>query len=208
VKEKRSVLVAALAFLQRAFSRSMGLYRPPRFGEETEGRARQFHRQLQENASSLSFRLALEYLRQEEDLLSEEAALGPEALGLQRNLLELADRSEIADQLVTRMLTLPPVVKLFTALLSQAIKEDAAAIQIEFDTSQELIPVRMRQHDTWVDTVRIPIELARPLRGVIARIDGIGYDKLASRVGNTTPLPTKVKISWPNEHTVELIVES
>jgi hypothetical protein len=106
------------------------------------------------------------------------------------------------------MLTLPPVVNLVTVLLSQAIKQNATAIQFAFAANQEQMPVPLKKQGTWTDAAQIPAELARPLRGVIARFQGLGYNALSPRLKSHPPMPTKVTILWPNENLLEIHVES
>ncbi len=70
------------------------------FGVEIEERAKQYLLVLNQDEKSLDFRIALENLRFESELLWEESALAPEGLELLRKLTELAERYEIVDGLV------------------------------------------------------------------------------------------------------------
>lgn len=205
--QKSSIPVAIAAFVQRAFGRSFGTYKDPEFGVGIEKRARRCLLLLNKDEKSLTFRIALENLRREFDLLMEESALVPEGLELQRKVVELAARYEIADLLVQEMLTQPPVVKLFTAILAEAQKAGAAEVQIDFRTNRDTFPVLQKTEGNWTEMMRVPGSLEEPLRGVIARVEGIGFAVLAPRLEQKHPLPTDLRFSWIDRQRLEITLD-
>lgn len=120
----------------------------------------------------------------------------PEGLELQRKVVELAGRYEIADVLVRDMLTKPPVVKLFTAVLADAVKAGGTQIKFEFLPGQEIVAVSMKVALGWSEMMTIPVTLEQPLRGVIARVEGIGHEVLRSRLELKSPGPTRLEFRW------------
>lgn len=202
---KRSLLVALAAFVARAFARSYGSAKPLRFGVDIKERARRYLSKLNTSEESLTFKIALENLRRECDLLMEEAALVPEGLELQRKVVALADRYEIAQELLREALNEPPVVKLFHAILAQAREAGSNQVQIDFEANP--IAVLTRAEGSWKEPMRIPSTLEEPLRGVIARVEGIGFGALARHIEGGAKLPREVTLKWIAPNRLEVVCE-
>ncbi len=204
--QKRSIPIAIVAFLARAFGRSFGIYKDPQFGKGIEKRAKDYVVFLSKDEKSFLFRIALENLRRESDLLSEEVALVPEGLELHRRVVELANRYEVADRLATEMLTEPPLVKLFNGILAQALQDGANEVHINFNTTRDTFPVMLKVEGTWTEAMRIPACLEAPLRGVIARVEGIGFPVLAPRLSARVPLPQDLAFRWLDRQRLEIVI--
>ncbi len=204
---KRSIPVAIASFLQRAFGRSVGTHSNPEFGVGIEARAKRFLILLNKEEKSLTFRIALENLRREFDLLMEESALVPEGLELQSKVVELADRHEIADLLVREMLTQPPVVKLFNNILAKARKVGAPEVQIDFNAKGDTFPVLLNTGSNWAEMMRVPASLEEPLRGAIARVEAIGFAVLAPRLEQNHLLPTGLRFGWIDRQRLAISID-
>lgn len=192
--QKRSIPIAVVAFLRSALRRAVGMEPSSRYGENIAQRSKQLLDDLSLDEGSLAFKIALEELRREFDLLNEEAALIPEGLELQRKVVELAGRYEIADLLVRDMLTKPPVVRLFSGILVDAAKAGATQIKFEFLPDQEGFSVQMQVGSVWTDMLNLPATLELPLRGIIARVEGLGYDAACPRI--QSPMPQNLEFRW------------
>jgi hypothetical protein len=194
--QQRSTLIAIVAFLERAFWRTLGREQNPQYGEDIVRRSTRFLNLLDRDEKSLAFKIALENLRREWDLLNEEAALVPEGLELQRKAVELAGRYEIADVLVRDMLTQPPIARLFNAILADAVKAGATQVKFDFTPDQVGFSVQMKVGLGWTEMMYLPAILQMPLRGVIARVEDIGYEVLRPRLESKSPMPTALEFSW------------
>lgn len=192
--KKRSIPIAVAAFLKRVLRRTVGMEPSSQYGENIAQRSKQLLDGLSLDEGSLAFKIALEELRREFDLLDEEAALIPEGLELQKKVVELAGRYEIADVLVRDMLTKPPVVRLFSCILVDAAKAGASQIKFDFLPDQEGFSVQLWVGLVWTDMMNLPTVLELPLRGVIARVEGLGYEAACPRF--QTPMPQNLEFRW------------
>jgi hypothetical protein len=204
---KRSIPVAIVAFLQRALARSLGSYRRPVCGVDIQKRAGRYLLDLNRDEKSLTFKIALENLRSESDLLDEESALVPEGLELQRKVVELADRYEIAAELVKEGLTQAPVARLMTAIFTEAQKAGSQHVQIDFNLNRGSFPVLYELAGNWTEMMRIPGNLEEPLRGAIARVEGIGFSVLAPHLELKQPLPADVRFTWIDSHRLDITMD-
>jgi len=205
--EKRSIPVAIVAFLQRAFARSFGIYRSPEFGVDIQKRAGSYLLDLKRDEKSLPFKIALENLRRDSDLLEEESALVPEGLELQRKVVELADRYQIAAELVKEGLTQAPVAKLLLAIFMEARKLGGDKVHIHFNLKRGSFPVLYELAGDWTEMMWIPGNLEEPLRGAIARVEGIGFTVLAPYLEHKHPLPANVKFHWIDSQRLEIFLD-
>ncbi len=205
--EKRSIPVAIIAFLQRAFARSVGIYRSPEYGVDIQKRAGRYLLDLRRDEKSLTFKIALENLRHDSDLLGEESALVPEGLELQRKVVELADRYEIAADFVQETMTQPPVARLLTAIFTEAKKAGSQHVQIDFNLKHGTFPVLYELAGDWTEMMRIPGNLEEPLRGAIARVAGIGFTVLSPHLEHMNPLPTDVRFNWIDSRRLDITID-
>ncbi len=190
--QPRSKFIAALAFLQRLFERAIGAHENRRFGVAIAERSERYLMLLNRDEGHLTFRIALEHLRREYDLFFEESALVPAGLQLQRKLVDLAERYEIADQLVNKMFVEPPIARLFNAVVAEGAKQKASRIRIEFEPNRRGLPVQMLTEQGWSEYMLLPYNLGEAFRGVIARVEGIGYAELYAYMGQPPEMPTYV----------------
>lgn len=205
--EKRSIPVAIVAFLQRAFARSLGIYKNPEFGVDIQKRAGRYLLDLKRDEKGLPFKIALENLRRDSDLLDEESALVLEGLELQRKVVELADRYQIAAELVKEAMTQPPVARLLTAIFTEAQKAGSRHLQIDFNLKRGNFPVLYELAGDWTEMMRIPGNLEEPLRGAIARVPGIGFTVLSPHLEHKHPLPANVRFNWIDSHRLDITID-
>ena len=205
--EKRSKLIAIVAFLQRTVGISFRSFQKSRFGVGIEKRARRCLSLLNTNEKGLTFKIALENLRFEFDLLMEEAALVPDGLELHRKVVELAERHEIADVIVREMFNRPPVVRLFFAILAEARNADASLVQFDLINKLDTFPVFYEVQGNRIEAMRIPSTLEVALRGMFARAEVIGFKVIAAHFEQNLSLPKDIGIKWINPQRLEITID-
>ena len=201
--EKWSKFVAFLSLFLRGQRNTFGIQKYPKPGENIEARASQYLTRLNSDEASLAFKIALEDLRTEYDLLFEEAALAPKGLELHRKVIELANRYEIANDIVRDSFIATPIGLVITVILAEAHAK-ATKIQLDFEGDGQSIIGRIHTKGDWEVNMEIPRALAPPLRGAIARMEAIGFAALGPHMNHDKPLPNDVEFFWLNPECVEI----
>lgn len=80
--------------------------------------------------TSLRFRVALQQLRFDWDLLSAEAALNPDALRLRLRVLDLSADFRAAERLIRPCFDKAPLGRLFSVIVAQADQDGATQIEL------------------------------------------------------------------------------
>lgn len=205
---KRSSFVSLAAFLQRAGLRAVGRYKDPVYGQHFEARSARYLSALSLPIDSLRFKIALENLRREWDLLNEDAALLPKPLELQNKMLDLAKSEEIARNLVDGMLNESPLAKLFGAILSSAREDGASKARIDFPSDGKPVKVWFEVGGAWKDTMNVPSSLAEPLRGVAVRASTASYSRVRPFMNSEKPLPDEVVFEWDGDHSLTMTLST
>lgn len=134
----------------------------------------------------------------------EESALVPAGLNLQRKLVELSARYEIADRLVNKMFVEAPIARVFNAVVAEGAKQQASRIRIGFEPNRRGLPVEKLTEQSWSEYMLLPYNLGEAFRGVIARVEGIGYAELYAYMNQPPEMPTYVSFHWSDQEHLEI----
>jgi hypothetical protein len=182
--------VPVLAFFERAF----GLHPRPTYGENLEQRAQKYLVALSVPSDSLKFRIAVEQLKRESDLLDEESALLADCLALQVKLIQIAQFNAIAHKICEEAFVNAPVCRLLAALIAKANKEGAKRLDVRFKT--DVIQVIFDIDGQAVEAMTIPENLRAPLVGAIKRTEVVGYPVMRSFIYKREDGPNDARFEW------------
>lgn len=192
--------IPALAFLERAF----GLHPRPKYGENLETRAQKYLVALSGPPDNLKFRIALEQLRQEYDLLDEESALLADCLALQVKLMQIASAHSVAYKICEEAYVNAPVCRLLAALLSQANHDGAKRFDIRINA--DVIQVIFDIDGQAVEAMTIPKNLGAPLIGAIKRTEAVGYPAMCKFLYKHEDAPSKVNFEWISSDSCRIVL--
>jgi type II secretory ATPase GspE/PulE/Tfp pilus assembly ATPase PilB-like protein len=182
--------IPVMAFLERAF----GAAPRPKYGENLETRAQKYLVAQSGPPDSLKFRIALEQLRREYDLLDEESALLADCLALQVKLMQIASANSVAHKICEEAYVNAPVCRLLAALLSQANHDGAKRFDIRIKT--DVIQVIFDIDGKAIEAMTIPKNLAAPLMGAIKRTEAVGYPAMCQFLYKHDDAPSEVNFDW------------
>lgn len=192
--------VPVLAFFERAF----GLHPRPTYGENLEQRAQKYLVALSVPSDSLKFRIAVEQLKRESDLLDEESALLADCLALQVKLIQIAQFNAIAHEICSKAYREAPVCRLFAALVVEAAKANASEISMQFDSASIRVSHLVAGEST--ESMVIPKSLRDPLVGVIKRTAAVGYLAMSEFFKKRETDITKVAFDWPSADSCRILL--
>ncbi|MDR3692775.1 MAG: hypothetical protein P4L46_25570 [Fimbriimonas sp.] len=174
---------------------------------DVDARAGRYLKRLETPDNTLRFRLLLETLRLQFDLLDEASALEPLSCKLQARIIELAPQFKTAKQMADRMLTETPIGVLFFGIVCQAYKSGSTCVRFEFPRNvAEAHRAQVLTVDGWVDAVSMPPDVGGPLRGYAARVEAIGYDTVREYITFRGSIPDKIAFHWLDSVTLDLDV--
>lgn len=171
----KSAVASFLGHVQRIVDRT---FHRREFGQNIAARCRRHLARLDRSEQSFAFLVALHHIAQDFELLREEAALTPEGLGLQRKIVALASRFDIA-QAATQKIISAPTSQLSCAIVAQACADGASHVRVDFQSENGAITVFYRNCDAWTEACRVPSNLERPLRGALTRLASMGIEAIA-----------------------------
>lgn len=184
-------MIKSLAFLQRA----TGLQKRYRPFENIQDRARELSQKLDHPRESLAHRVATAQLAYYWDVLSEEAAVQPEALRVQVRLIDSRHTIPAAEKIFREQFSKAPMGRLAGAILAQAFKDGASEIEIDFGSAQGQIQVRFLIHSRWIEAMTVPQSLSTSLRGIFLVIEAATYPKVRPLMPSEMALPEGVTFS-------------
>jgi hypothetical protein len=214
---------AKLAFLKRAYLRTTGRW--PNWGVDVESRATQWLMFLENPSSSLGWRVELENLAFQIDLLLEEEALIDECLQLQLRVLELANEYEVVAEIRDGVMgCTTPMNRLVSAMIQQAIQGGASEIWVAFTRDRanqfreeyslsEPPPAAGRDvasvlglpsgpevyyltGDGFHIAMMVPKNLSKALRGAFERIAAASQAGLLDRLVKMKMIPEGLEFTW------------
>ena len=193
---RRSHLARILAFCQRAF----GFHRRYRPFQNLSERSVRYLDRLNESRSSIRFEIAIQQLRYDWDLTTEEATRDDDALRLQLRVLELAGTHPDAERLLRPRLEESPLGRLFAAILAQGKEDSVGKITLLFPAGpDETIRVMRRTSKGESEAMTIPAALDEGLRDFLRLVVAAGYGKVKDYLCNGRGLPDDVAFAWTGQ---------
>lgn len=137
------------------------------------------------------------------DLFIEENAHEGTLLTLQLRVIELAESNETAREIAIEMLSRPPLAKLFSAILAQAVADGASRIRV-CATGDSSIHVHCFNGGMWQEAMTVPASLWLPLRGFVIRAEKAPFSAIRHFLHEPSRLPDSVLFNWTSDQELEL----
>jgi hypothetical protein len=196
------IYVRNVAILQRILS-----FRAKPF-ENLESRSERLLKRLEQPNGSLRFRMILQSLKLQFDLLEEETAIQPVSRALQVRIIELAPQFVTAREMAEMMLSDVPIGVLFFGIVCQAHKSGSRFVRFDFPTKDDdRNRARILSDIGWVDAVNMPQNVGNALRGFAYRIDGVGYEIAKNYIRFRGSIPATVEFHWLDSATLDLDIQ-